>query len=168
MENTVRSKNNKSQICSFHSTLLTAILLLLLLLSLLFGCVPPICLYAEFIQLSTKMVKDYWLIFVVVHVQITHTVAAFFFCNITNWSYWLTFLRYEFEVILTDNRNNNNDNVRRLLECVGACAYLLWLVVPPFSVLDAKIIIISQSFRWTFQLLWFGSFKKVVFHMLLH
>lgn len=74
MENTVTSKNNKSQICSFHSTLLTAILLLLLL----FGCVPPICLYAEFIQLSTKMVKDYWLIFVVVHVQITHTVAAFF------------------------------------------------------------------------------------------
>lgn len=115
--------------------------------------------------------KYHWLIFVVY--AYIHTVAALFFlfsCNITYWSCcccWLTFLRYRYEVILTDNKNNN---IRRLLVYV-----FFSVVVPAFFVLDAKINNNNNnniSVSWcletvgTFQLLRFGSFKRVVIHVL--
>lgn len=139
---------------------------------IVFETAPPICLYAKSVQFlsAAKMVKYHWLIFVVY--AYIHTVAALFFlfsCNITYWSCcccWLTFLRYRYEVILTDNKNNN---IRRLLVYV-----FFSLVVPAFSVLDAKINNNNNniSVSWcleivgTFQLLRFGSFKRVVIHVL--
>lgn len=125
-------------------------------------------LYSFYQQLKWWNIIGWYLLFM--HIYTLLQLFFFLFsCNITYWSCcccWLTFLRYRYEVILTDNKNNN---IRRLLVYV-----FFSLVVPAFSVLDAKINNNNNniSVSWcletvgTFQLLRFGSFKRVVIHVL--